>query len=38
MPVGLGPHRLRVETASMSVLATAVLFADAEPPSHTLSS
>ena len=31
VPVGLGPHRLRVETASMSVLAASILFADSEP-------
>lgn len=28
--VGLGPHRLRVETATMSLLATLMLWSDAQ--------
>jgi 16S rRNA U1498 N3-methylase RsmE len=27
-PVGLGPHRLRTETAAMAALAAAAVFAD----------
>lgn len=29
LPVGLGPHRLRTETAAIAMLAGAVLFSDA---------
>ena len=28
LPVGLGPHRLRTETAALSLLSAAVAFAD----------
>ena len=31
VPVGLGPQRLRVETASMALLTTAMLFSDSRP-------
>ncbi|KAI3931929.1 hypothetical protein MKW98_012339 [Papaver atlanticum] len=32
IPVGLGPHRLRVETATMALLATVMLWSDSQQP------
>lgn len=32
--VGLGPHRLRVETATIALLATLMLWSDSERPSE----
>ena len=32
--VGLGPHRLRVETATMALLATLMLWSDSGRPSE----
>ncbi|GAB4853407.1 hypothetical protein Ancab_017585 [Ancistrocladus abbreviatus] len=34
-PVGLGPHRLRVETATLALLATAMLWSDSLEPSNS---
>ena len=31
--VGLGPHRLRVETATIALLATVMLWCDSQPAS-----
>ena len=33
--VGLGPHRLRVETATIALLATLMLWSDSQQPSSS---